>query len=158
MRRFFKGLLWHCTDPEFPGYGKREDCGWDLDANGTRVDNGHEWTNRELMHYDNIGHAFLCTFAIAMGGWEALMRDLLASTEIDRQPSPGANWGAFMYFGTGVIFFSFFLNSLYVGVLHEQFMAIRSIHPNLDGQLRRRGRAMMCRIRISPPNHSLGKM
>ena len=64
--------------------------------NGTA--NGYEWVNAQLLHYDSIGNAFMSTFVISSGGWGPLLRDTLAATEIDKQPSPGANLGAFAYF------------------------------------------------------------
>ncbi len=86
----FKGRFWHCSDPAFPGWAPREQCGIDPD---TGAPNGHEWVNVQLLHYDYIGNAFLCTFVLSSGGWGGLLQDALAATEVDRQPSPGANWG-----------------------------------------------------------------
>ena len=101
--------------------------------NGTA--NGYEWVNAQLLHYDSIGNAFMSTFVISSGGWGPLLRDTLAATEIDKQPSPGANLGAFAYFAVGVVAFGFFLNNLFIGVLHESYMRLRSIDPEVGGML-----------------------
>ncbi len=101
--------------------------------NGTA--NGYEWVNAQLLHYDSIGNAFMSTFVISSGGWGPLLRDTLAATEIDKQPSPGANFGAFAYFAVGVVAFGFFLNNLFIGVLHESYMRLRSIDPEVGGML-----------------------
>jgi hypothetical protein len=90
-----EGLFWRCDDPDFPPGAHRAACGFEPSVtsnatDGSAAPNGHRWVNAALLHYDDIGHALLSTFVVSSGGWEFLLADALASTEVDHQVTSAA--------------------------------------------------------------------
>ena len=121
---FFEGLFWRCDDPDFPPGVHRDACGIDAVSGAP---NGYRWVNAPMLHYDSIGHAMLSTFVISSGGWEELLADALAMTELDHQPREKSSIWAAAYFLFGVFSFGFFLKNLFIGVLQSTYLRHRSI-------------------------------
>ena len=121
---FFEGLFWRCDDPDFPPGVHRDACGVDA-ASG--APNCYLWVNAPMLHYDSIGHALLSTFVISSGGWEGLLADALAMTELDHQPREKNSIWTAPYFLLGVFSFGFFLKNLFIGVLQSTYLRHRSL-------------------------------
>ncbi|XP_010183792.1 PREDICTED: sodium channel protein type 5 subunit alpha-like [Mesitornis unicolor] len=89
----------------------KTDC---LSANGT-------WTNSDV-NFDNVGMGYLALLQVAtFKGWMDIMYAAVDSRKIDEQPQFEAFLSMYMYFVIFIIFGSFFMLNLFIGVVISNF-------------------------------------
>ncbi|XP_030094934.1 sodium channel protein type 5 subunit alpha-like [Serinus canaria] len=89
----------------------RNDC---LSFNGT-------WTNN-VVNFDNVGMGYLALLQVAtFKGWMDIMYAAVDSREIDQQPQFEARLRMYSFFVVFIIFGSFFMLNLFIGVVISNF-------------------------------------
>ncbi|KAM9233019.1 sodium channel protein type 5 subunit alpha-like [Leptosomus discolor] len=84
------------------------------DYNGT-------WTNSDV-NFDNVGMGYLALLQVAtFKGWMDIMYAAVDSRKIDEQPKFEAFLAMYMYFVIFIIFGSFFMLNLFIGVVISNF-------------------------------------
>ncbi|XP_010081233.1 PREDICTED: sodium channel protein type 5 subunit alpha-like [Pterocles gutturalis] len=107
-QKFWKCTLEKINDSEI---NNRKDCAY---YNGT-------WTN-SLVNFDNVGIGYLALLQVAtFKGWMDIMYAAVDSREIDEQPKFEAFLAMYMYFVIFIIFGSFFMLNLFIGVVISNF-------------------------------------
>ncbi|XP_028942552.1 sodium channel protein type 5 subunit alpha, partial [Antrostomus carolinensis] len=90
---------------------KKDDC---TVYNGT-------WTNNDV-NFDNVGMGYLALLQVAtFKGWMDIMYAAVDSREIDEQPKFEAFLAMYTYFVIFIIFGSFFMLNLFIGVVISNF-------------------------------------
>ncbi|XP_009694250.1 PREDICTED: sodium channel protein type 2 subunit alpha-like [Cariama cristata] len=79
------------------------------------------WTNNDV-NFDNVGMGYLALLQVAtFKGWMDIMYAAVDSREIDEQPKFEAFLAMYMYFVIFIIFGSFFMLNLFIGVVISNF-------------------------------------
>ncbi|KAM6276747.1 sodium channel protein type 5 subunit alpha-like [Spheniscus humboldti] len=79
------------------------------------------WTNSDV-NFDNVGMGYLALLQVAtFKGWMDIMYAAVDSREIDEQPKFEAFLPMYMYFVVFIIFGSFFMLNLFIGVVISNF-------------------------------------
>ncbi|XP_009320790.1 PREDICTED: sodium channel protein type 5 subunit alpha-like [Pygoscelis adeliae] len=79
------------------------------------------WTNNDV-NFDNVGMGYLALLQVAtFKGWMDIMYAAVDSREIDEQPKFEACLAMYMYFVIFIIFGSFFMLNLFIGVVISNF-------------------------------------
>ncbi|KAM6142235.1 sodium channel protein type 5 subunit alpha-like [Phoenicopterus ruber ruber] len=79
------------------------------------------WTNSDV-NFDNVGMGYLALLQVAtFKGWMDIMYAAVDSREIDEQPKFEAFLAMYMYFVIFIIFGSFFMLNLFIGVVISNF-------------------------------------
>ncbi|NXV85515.1 SCN4A protein, partial [Calonectris borealis] len=79
------------------------------------------WTNNAV-NFDNVGMGYLALLQVAtFKGWMDIMYAAVDSREIDDQPKFEAFLAIYMYFVVFIIFGSFFMLNLFIGVVISNF-------------------------------------
>ncbi|XP_009871549.1 PREDICTED: sodium channel protein type 5 subunit alpha-like, partial [Apaloderma vittatum] len=82
---------------------------------------GGTWTNNDV-NFDNVGMGYLALLQVAtFKGWMDIMYAAVDSREIDDQPTFEAFLPMYMYFVIFIIFGSFFMLNLFIGVVISNF-------------------------------------
>ncbi|XP_030915597.1 sodium channel protein type 5 subunit alpha [Geospiza fortis] len=105
--------FWKCTHKEesTDHIHGRNDC---LSFNGT-------WTN-SVVNFDNVGMGYLALLQVAtFKGWMDIMYAAVDSREIDQQPQFEARLRMYAFFVVFIIFGSFFMLNLFIGVVISNF-------------------------------------
>ena len=128
----FKGLLWHCavinedgTQTVLDQYDENE-CNFQ----GTGKD-GAQWVPNEFGTFDNIFSAMLLLFEVAsLEQWPTVMYAAVDARGIGKHPARDHNQSVALFFVLFLLVCSFFVLSLFVGVVvdeyqkyHEKFTA-----------------------------------
>ena len=86
---------------------------------------GGEWTNPDF-HFDNILSALRSLFVIStLEGWHNIMYHAVDATEIDALPRADASTMSALFFIVFILVGSFFLISLFVGIIFDNFVKLR---------------------------------
>ncbi|XP_059725536.1 sodium channel protein type 5 subunit alpha-like [Haemorhous mexicanus] len=105
--------FWKCTHKQesTDHIHGRNDC---LSFNGT-------WTNN-VVNFDNVGMGYLALLQVAtFKGWMDIMYAAVDSREIDQQPQFEARLHMYAFFVVFIIFGSFFMLNLFIGVVISNF-------------------------------------
>ncbi|XP_055662607.1 sodium channel protein type 5 subunit alpha-like isoform X2 [Falco peregrinus] len=79
------------------------------------------WTNSDI-NFDNVGMGYLALLQVAtFKGWMDIMYAAVDSRKIDEQPKFEAFLAMYMYFVIFIIFGSFFMLNLFIGVVISNF-------------------------------------
>ncbi|XP_010158439.1 PREDICTED: sodium channel protein type 5 subunit alpha-like [Eurypyga helias] len=79
------------------------------------------WTNNDV-NFDNVGMGYLALLQVAtFKGWMDIMYAAVDSRKIDEQPKFEAFLAMYMYFVIFIIFGSFFMLNLFIGVVISNF-------------------------------------
>ncbi|XP_027516352.1 sodium channel protein type 5 subunit alpha-like, partial [Corapipo altera] len=82
---------------------------------------GGKWTN-DPVNFDNVGMGYLALLQVAtFKGWMGIMYAAVDSREINEQPKFEANFYMYIYFVVFIIFGSFFMLNLFIGVVINNF-------------------------------------
>ncbi|XP_051624243.1 sodium channel protein type 5 subunit alpha-like [Manacus candei] len=82
---------------------------------------GGNWTNSPV-NFDNVGMGYLALLQVAtFKGWMDIMYAAVDSREIDEQPKFEASLHMYIYFVVFIIFGSFFMLNLFIGVVINNF-------------------------------------
>ncbi|XP_062583302.1 sodium channel protein 1 brain-like isoform X2 [Saccostrea cucullata] len=85
----------------------------------------YTWVNSNI-NFDNVLSGYLALFQVATyEGWMEVMDDAVDSTEVDQQPSFENNLYMYLYFVAFIIFGSFFTLNLIIGVIIDNFNALK---------------------------------
>ncbi|XP_028398945.1 sodium channel protein 60E-like isoform X2 [Dendronephthya gigantea] len=85
----------------------------------------YTWKNSDI-NFDNSIAGFLALFQVAtFEGWIEVMADAADVTEVDQQPERDKNHIAHLYFVVFVLFGSFFVLNLFVGVIIDNFNRLK---------------------------------
>ncbi|XP_014771226.1 sodium channel protein 1 brain [Octopus bimaculoides] len=85
----------------------------------------YTWVNSKV-NFDNVGGAFLALFQVAtFEGWMEIMADAVDVTEVDQQPKFEASVYYYFYFVMFIIFGSFFVLNLVIGVIIDKFSFLK---------------------------------
>eukprot|EP00736_Rhodelphis_marinus_P006678 Rmarinus@m.195 len=115
----WKGKLYYCEsdDPDI-------DARYEYDRDECEAA-GFEWT-RPIWGFDHIFEACLTLFEVAtLEGWLAVMWACVDATEIDKAPQKNYARVYIFYFIIFIIFGSFFLLNLFVGVVIDTFTKLK---------------------------------
>eukprot|EP01083_Nonionella_stella_P212239 766690_1 len=86
---------------------------------------GGVWLNSDY-HFDNILDALKALFVIStLEGWHTIMYHAVDSTAVDQLPSKNASEMAALFFILFILVGSFFLISLFVGIIFDNFVKLR---------------------------------
>mmetsp|Transcript_34901 Transcript_34901/g.44517 ORF Transcript_34901/g.44517 Transcript_34901/m.44517 type:complete len:638 (-) Transcript_34901:342-2255(-) len=137
--QLFKGLLYSCSDPDFPEgayrYGVYNSATEEWSSppcSGTWVDpdtgleetRDYEWS-RGYFHFDNLFAAMWSLWLfMSMEDWVDLMWSIVDATKIDYQPKTNNNLWGFLFFFFGITIFGFYLINLSVGVIADTYVEI----------------------------------
>ncbi|XP_041344816.1 sodium channel protein type 5 subunit alpha-like [Pyrgilauda ruficollis] len=91
--------------------------------NGKRdcISNNGTWTN-SAVNFDNVGMGYLALLQVAtFKGWMDIMYAAVDSREIDQQPEFEARLHMYAFFVVFIIFGSFFMLNLFIGVVISNF-------------------------------------
>ncbi|XP_061204528.1 sodium channel protein type 5 subunit alpha-like isoform X1 [Neopsephotus bourkii] len=105
--------FWKCTllKGNISSIQNKNDC---THFNGT-------WTNSDV-NFDNVGMGYLALLQVAtFKGWMDIMYAAVDSRQIDEQPKFEAFSAMYMYFVIFIIFGSFFMLNLFIGVVISNF-------------------------------------
>lgn len=141
--QLFSGLLWYCDDPDFPqgayrwgdnntdGSYLNEPCESYVDANtGNVVTRPGKWVN-SVYHYDNIFDSFVSAFVISLEGWSDQMRATMDIPDRpDYQPTTNNSPGSAVYFIVGTTTFSLYLVNLFIALVFDTYLLVKSTKPN----------------------------
>ena len=113
----FSGRFHKCTDKEYGDmdgvYSTRIEC----------IENGWKWANADA-NFDDIGHAFLTLFQVAsLEGWPTVMYNSIDAVSYDVAPQKDRNPYLAYYYIIFIIFGSFVIVNLFIGVLIDTFTA-----------------------------------
>ena len=116
----FKGKFFNCVDAKtgalINSVITKNDC---LSLNATM------WYNKKV-NFDNVAIGYLSLFQIAtFEGWRELMQAGVDAVGVDLQPKRDANLYANLFFISFIIFGSFFTLNLFVGVIIDNFNALK---------------------------------
>jgi len=139
----FKGRIFHCELPEDAVPGIRElvenpreyddlsiqERAWGLDRYSGKTSkdvcewlHGAAWTRPIPQHFDNVGNALVTLFEMSTTeGWVAIMTVTMDLTEVDMQPRQNANPLNCIFSVVFILFATFLLMNLFVGVLIDNF-------------------------------------
>ncbi|XP_008940731.1 PREDICTED: sodium channel protein type 5 subunit alpha-like [Merops nubicus] len=82
---------------------------------------GGTWTNSDV-NFDNVGMGYLALLQVAtFKGWMDIMYAAVDSRDVDEQPKFEAFLAMYMYFVIFIIFGSFFMLNLFIGVVISNF-------------------------------------
>ncbi|XP_056021116.1 sodium channel protein 1 brain-like isoform X8 [Ostrea edulis] len=85
----------------------------------------YTWVNSNI-NFDNVFNGYLALFQVATyEGWMEVMDDAVDSTKVDEQPSFENNLYMYLYFVAFIIFGSFFTLNLIIGVIIDNFNALK---------------------------------
>ncbi|KAA0199082.1 hypothetical protein HAZT_HAZT003391 [Hyalella azteca] len=85
----------------------------------------YEWVNSNI-NFDHVGYAYLALFQVAtFEGWMEVMADAVDCRGIDLQPAREANIYAYIYFVIFIVCGSFFTLNLFIGVIIDNFNALK---------------------------------
>ncbi|XP_065944600.1 sodium channel protein 1 brain isoform X9 [Magallana gigas] len=85
----------------------------------------YSWVNSNI-NFDNVLNGYLALFQVATyEGWMEVMDDAIDSTKVDEQPSFENNLFMYLYFVAFIIFGSFFTLNLIIGVIIDNFNALK---------------------------------
>ncbi|XP_032546771.1 sodium channel protein type 5 subunit alpha-like [Chiroxiphia lanceolata] len=85
------------------------------------VSHGGKWTNYPV-NFDNVGMGYLALLQVAtFKGWMGIMYAAVDSREIDEQPKFEANFYMYIYFVVFIVFGSFYMLNLFIGVVISNF-------------------------------------
>lgn len=91
------------------------------------MDYGGYWLNKDS-NFDNVLTAMLSLFISATTeGWAEIMHDGVDAVGIGKQPKPENNFAWSLFFVVFIIFGSFFILNLLVGVIIDQFTQEKSL-------------------------------
>ncbi|NXG43481.1 SCN4A protein, partial [Psilopogon haemacephalus] len=80
-----------------------------------------QWTNSDV-NFDNVGMGYLALLQVAtFKGWMDIMYAAVDSREVNQQPKFEAFLAMYMYFVIFIIFGSFFMLNLFIGVVISNF-------------------------------------
>ena len=127
----FRGLFWHCTDPDFPEFTSRfgvknETGAWLVEP----CDSGYtdasgeprQWVNARF-HFDNSFDAMLTLFVLfSLEGWPDIMWHALDVTMVDYSPKRENSVMYFVFFMLFIMVASFMLLNLFTGVIFESYL------------------------------------
>ena len=86
---------------------------------------GGEWTNARS-NFDNIFNAVLTLFEVStLEGWPTIMLMAVDATEVDQIPQTNNSPESSLFFILFIVIGSFFLISLFVGVVFDNFVQLR---------------------------------
>ncbi|XP_023777741.1 sodium channel protein type 5 subunit alpha-like [Cyanistes caeruleus] len=105
--------FWKCTfkKENNVSINNKSDCFF---HNGT-------WTNNAV-NFDNVGNGYLALLQVAtFKGWMDIMYAAVDSREIDQQPEFEARLSMYAFFVVFIIFGSFFMLNLFIGVVISNF-------------------------------------
>ncbi|KAM9572879.1 sodium channel protein type 5 subunit alpha-like [Guaruba guarouba] len=111
--KFLGNKFWKCTlsKGSVSSIQNKDDCTY---YNGT-------WTNSDV-NFDNVGMGYLALLQVAtFKGWMDIMYAAVDSREINDQPQFEAFSAMYMYFVVFIIFGSFFMLNLFIGVVISNF-------------------------------------
>ncbi|XP_061330268.1 sodium channel protein type 5 subunit alpha-like isoform X2 [Pezoporus flaviventris] len=111
--KLFGKKFWKCTlsKESISSVWNRNDC---THFNGI-------WTNTDV-NFDNVGMGYLALLQVAtFKGWMDIMYAAVDSRQIDEQPKFEAFPAMYMYFVIFIIFGSFFMLNLFIGVVISNF-------------------------------------
>lgn len=93
---------------------------------------GGKWSRRRY-NFDNVLEALVTLFVVSSrDGWTEIMRNGLDSTGDERHPKEDANLMAVLYFVTFLLIVGYFVISMFVGVIVENFQLSMPAIPNVD--------------------------
>ena len=117
----FMGLFRYCSDETVSG---KADCIGTYDA-GQGVMEERRWLDKEA-NFNNIYKAMMTLFEMSTTeGWLEVLYSAADVTGRDRQPRRNANEIAVPYFILFMVIGSFFLVNLFVGIILDNFAALR---------------------------------
>ena len=116
----FKGKFYKCvnsfTGDKITNVSNRSQC---LGMSNTM------WYNSKI-NFDNVANGYLALFQIAtFEGWQEIIRDGVDSIDIDVQPTREANMLYYIYFVVFIILGAFFTLNLFIGVIIDNFNALK---------------------------------
>jgi hypothetical protein len=116
----FKGKFYSCVDANtgtvINSVIGKNDC---LSLNNTM------WFLKRV-NFDNVGIGYLSLFQIAtFEGWRELIEAGVDAVGVDLQPQRDFNLWAYFFFISFIIFGSFFTLNLFVGVIIDNFNALK---------------------------------
>ena len=83
------------------------------------------WINAKIT-FDHVGHAYLALFQVAtFEGWMEVMADAVDAREVDQQPDWEASLYNYFYFIIFIVCGSFFTLNLFIGVIIDNFNALK---------------------------------
>lgn len=95
------------------------------DAAGSCAALGGAWANPDF-HFDDILSALKALFVIStLEGWHTIMYHAVDATEIDDLPQKDATKMSALFFIVFILVGSFFLISLFVGIIFDNFVKLR---------------------------------
>nr|XP_041570270.1 sodium channel protein type 5 subunit alpha [Taeniopygia guttata] len=105
--------FWKCTF-------KKESIGC-IHGKNDCISNDGTWTN-SVVNFDNVGMGYLALLQVAtFKGWMDIMYAAVDSRGIDEQPQFEANLRMYAFFVVFIIFGSFFMLNLFIGVVISNF-------------------------------------
>ena len=114
--QLFGGRLYRCTSVSYGDvsqeiYNTRDIC----------LSHNYSWVNSDT-NFDNVGNSFIALFQVAtLEGWVSLMYRSIDSVSYEHAPIKDNNpWVAYYYIGF-IIFGSFLILNLFIGVLIETY-------------------------------------
>ncbi|XP_066925644.1 sodium channel protein 1 brain-like isoform X3 [Clytia hemisphaerica] len=119
--QIFGGRFYKCVD----GDGNILD--YRIIPNRTECDRHPQyyWKNSNV-NFDNSLNGFLPLFQVAtFEGWIEVMKDAIDATEVDKQPIPGNNFSAYIYFVIFIIVGAFFILNLFISVIIDNFYRLK---------------------------------
>ncbi|XP_021360506.1 sodium channel protein 1 brain-like isoform X2 [Mizuhopecten yessoensis] len=118
--QFFSGKFFKCVDED----GER--LLYTVTANKTEcLAKNYTWQNSKIT-FDNVLSGYLALFQVAtFEGWMEVMGDAIDATEVDEQPIFEAGLYYYLYFVAFIIFGAFFTLNLFIGVIIENFNALK---------------------------------
>ncbi|XP_069138424.1 sodium channel protein 1 brain-like isoform X2 [Argopecten irradians] len=118
--QFFSGKFFKCVDED----GERLD--FTVTANMTEcLAKNYTWVNSKI-NFDNVISGYLALFQVAtFEGWMEVMIDAVDATDVDEQPRYEAGLYYYLYFVAFIIFGAFFTLNLFIGVIIENFNALK---------------------------------
>ncbi|XP_060073623.1 sodium channel protein 1 brain-like [Ylistrum balloti] len=118
--QFFSGKFFKCIDED----GARLES--TVTANKSEcLAKNYTWQNSKI-NFDNVISGYLALFQVAtFEGWMEVMIDAVDATDVDEQPRFEAGLYYYLYFVAFIIFGAFFTLNLFIGVIIENFNALK---------------------------------
>lgn len=120
--QFFGGKFWKCT---LDGQTLPAEVVYDKTACIAGAGLNYVWENPNI-NFDNIGYALLALFQVAtFEGWMEVIHDAVDISGPDLQPSFESSFESYYFFVLFIIIGSFFILNLFVGVIIDNFSALK---------------------------------
>ncbi|XP_022258393.1 sodium channel protein 1 brain-like, partial [Limulus polyphemus] len=118
--QIFAGLFYKCVNKD----GERLQIS-EVNNKTECLAKNYSWVNSKV-NFDNVPNGYLALYQVALfEGWMEIMEDAIDIRGKNLQPEKEANFIAYLYFVVYILFGSFFILNLFIGVIIDTFNVMK---------------------------------